>query len=133
MPAIPGINVLLVEDEIIIAMLVERQLSQLGCRVIGRVTTGENAVQFVRETKPDLIFMDIKLAGPMSGIDAYRQIREFTFVPVVFMTAYGTPQIRADVTACSPLDFLEKPLPQQRLQDALRHYKANFGEPISLD
>jgi CheY-like chemotaxis protein len=69
----------------------------------------------------------------MTGIDAYRMIREFTFVPVVFMTAYGTPQIRADVAAYSPRDFLAKPLPQQRLQEALRHFKATNGEPINLD
>jgi CheY-like chemotaxis protein len=128
-----SIQILLVEDEIIIAMLVERQLSQLGCKIIGRVTTGENAIQFVQETRPDLIFMDIKLAGTLNGIEAYRAIREFTFVPVIFMTAYGTPQIKAEVAACSPLDFLEKPLPQLRLMDAIKHYKATYGEPIDLD
>ena len=113
-----SIRVLVVEDEVIIAMLIERQLAQLGCRVIGRVTTGENAVEFVHETRPDLIFMDIKLAGKITGTEAYRQINTFTQVPVIFMTAYGTPLIQAEVASLHPIDFIEKPLPQVRLQAA---------------
>lgn len=133
MASVNSIRVLLVEDEIIIAMLVERQLTQLGCRVIGRVTTGEKAVQFVGESRPDLIFMDIKLAGALNGIEAYRQICLFTSVPVIFMTAYGTPQIKAEVAACNPLDFLEKPLPQVRLQEAIKLFKLRYGEPVELE
>ena len=125
-------KILIVEDDGIIAAQLQDTLTGLGYTVLGPVESGEAALAAVKAQPPELVLMDIKLAGALNGIQAYRSIREFTFVPVVFMTAYGTPQIKAEVASCTPLDFLEKPLPQLRLMEVIKHYKATYGEPIEL-
>ena len=61
-------TILVVEDEPMIAMGIERMLNEWGYTVAASVMTGEEAVEAVRNEPPDLILRDIVLAGPMDGI-----------------------------------------------------------------
>jgi CheY-like chemotaxis protein len=82
-------RILIVENEGITAMDADQILRDLGHEVVGIAITGEDAFELAIQYEPDLILMDIKLAGDMSGTEAARKIREIYDIPVVYITAYG--------------------------------------------
>jgi CheY-like chemotaxis protein/DNA-directed RNA polymerase specialized sigma24 family protein len=81
-------SVLVIEDEPIIAMDLERLVTELGHTVAGNARTREEAVQMARRTRPGLVLADIKLADGSSGLDAVQDILKSFEVPVIFITAY---------------------------------------------
>jgi len=83
------INLMLVEDERIVAFDLKRQLQGFGYHVSSVVASGEQAVSRITAEKPDLILMDIHLEGTMDGIEAAIQIRASHQIPVIFPTAYA--------------------------------------------
>ena len=70
------VKVLIVEDEQVVAENLEQRLRELGYQLSGSVTSGEEAVDLAAERQPDVVLMDIHLAGRMSGIEAARRIWE---------------------------------------------------------
>ena len=63
-------NILVVEDESIVAKDIQHSLKKLGYTVLGICNSGADAIKLASETKPDLVLMDIMLKGDMSGIEA---------------------------------------------------------------
>ncbi len=82
-------RILVVEDEAIIAMDLAATLRGQGCVVIGTTATGEESIARAGAERPDLVLMDIRLRGPMNGLEAARVIEARWGIPVVFLTAYG--------------------------------------------
>lgn len=81
-------NVMIIEDETIIALDLENLVVETGHNVVGIATTRDEAIRMAQACKPDLILTDIQLADDSSGIDAAAAIlREFD-IPVIFITAY---------------------------------------------
>jgi CheY-like chemotaxis protein len=79
-------NILIVEDDMIIAMDIQERLESFGNSVPTIVTTGEEAISKTPELKPDLIIMDIGLKGSMNGIETVEKIRENFKIPVIYLT-----------------------------------------------
>ena len=72
-------KILIVEDEMIIGANISLQLSKLGYEVTGIISKGEDALNHVRQNRPDMIIMDIQLKGKMDGVDTAMAIqREFS-------------------------------------------------------
>jgi CheY-like chemotaxis protein len=84
----PGGKLLIVEDEGILAMNLRTILSDLGYQVLGISTTGERAVELAYELLPDLVIMDIKLAGDIDGIEAARRIKNNIGSHIIFLSAH---------------------------------------------
>lgn len=103
-------KVLIVEDEMIIALMIEKMIINLGHTVIDKVTTGEAAIEVAEKSKPDIILMDIRLQGELDGIEAMERIREHSEVPVIFITGNSDESYRKRVEKTDPLDFLTKPI-----------------------
>ena len=82
-------NILVVEDERIVARGIEKQLKGLGYEVAGLASAGKEAVQLAAEVQPDLVLMDIRLSNEMDGVEAANQIRTWLHIPSVFLTAYS--------------------------------------------
>ncbi len=79
-------QILIVEDDAIIAMDIENQLKSLGYGVTAKVAHGEDAIKEIKENAPDLVLMDIVLKGEMDGIEGADKIRSQFDIPVVFLT-----------------------------------------------
>ena len=96
------IKILIVEDEPVLALDLAKKLNKLGYEVIDIVATGELAVNLVKKTQPDLIFMDIKLKGAIDGIETATQILQIKDIPIVYLTAYVDEETveRAENTGC---------------------------------
>ncbi|MEI6842810.1 MAG: response regulator [Methanomicrobiales archaeon] len=108
-------SVLIVEDDFIVAKVIEKNLVELGYAVAGLVATGEEAIAKAGSERPDLVLMDIQLQGEMDGIAASEKIHTAFHIPVIFLTALSDPQTfdRALVTA--PYGYIIKPFNQNTL------------------
>jgi CheY-like chemotaxis protein len=84
-----------------------------------RAATGPEAIQQALAHRPDLVLMDIRLRGPMDGIEAAAVIRTRLDLPVVYLSASVDALTRARADATHPAGFLRKPFSDQDLQDAL--------------
>ncbi len=82
-------RILIVEDEFAVAMELEDHLGALGYTVVDHVMTGAAAIDRAAGADLDLVLMDVRLDGPMDGVEAARTIRKDHPLPVVFVTAYS--------------------------------------------
>ena len=112
-------KILVVEDERIIARNIEDLLSP-DFDVLELVVTGEEAVQKSEELKPDLVLMDIVLAGEMDGIEAANQIMERFSIPVVYLTAYFDEKKLKRTMAAAPFGYIIKPFKSKELEVTIR-------------
>ncbi len=117
-----NIKILLVEDEVITAMLMQSQLTGLGYVISQHVTTGENAIVSARENPPDIILMDIALAGEIDGIEAAAEIRSKSNIPVIFITGYEDQNNKERAGNTHPLEYLIKPLNVNKLKILIDAY-----------
>jgi DNA-directed RNA polymerase specialized sigma24 family protein/CheY-like chemotaxis protein len=81
-------DILIIEDEPLIALDIEDTITSLGHRSLGIARTRAEAVKLIRETRPQLVLSDIQLADGSSGIDAVNDILGSFDVPVIFITAF---------------------------------------------
>jgi diguanylate cyclase (GGDEF)-like protein/PAS domain S-box-containing protein len=129
-PAVP--NLLVVEDESVVAMDLDGQLHDMGYRVVGCVDNGRDAIARAHADKPDLILMDIVLKGDMDGIAAASAIGSELHIPVLFLTAYSDDQTVARAARAWPYGYLTKPFQNRELRAgievALR--KASFERAL---
>ncbi|SRR5690606_31688555 len=79
-------SVLIVEDELIIALDLKSSLKKLGFKVLNSVNTGEKAITVTKNHSPSIVLMDVNLKGKLNGIDAAKEILSMD-IPVVFLTA----------------------------------------------
>ncbi len=113
------INVLIVEDENIVAKDIKETLEKKGYNVSGIVSTGEKAINKAEENHPDIVLMDIKLKGKMSGIDAAGVIKEKLDIPIIFLTAYADDSTVEKVKITEPYGYIIKPFKEQDLYTAV--------------
>ena len=106
----PPRRILVVEDEVMIAMCLELELTRAGYEVCQRVAKGEEAVCLAQHESPDCILMDIRLAGEIDGIEAAEQIQAFSSIPIIFMTGYPDKTVEERANVLNPLGFFVKPV-----------------------
>lgn len=108
-------KVSIVEDDAIIALLLEKKLQRLGYEVQFKCDNAECAIASMRNTPADLLLMDIKLASEMDGIDAVFEIRSFSDIPVIYLTGNADDQTRSRAMQTNPVAYLVKPIDMNEL------------------
>lgn len=108
-------NILIVEDEAIVAVDLYERLIQMGYEVEGIVDNGEDAIEIVREKNIDVIILDINLAGSISGIEAAKEIMQIKPVPVIYVTAYLDNKTFEHALKTYPLAYIVKPYEDMHL------------------
>jgi len=103
-------KILIVEDEVMLSAWLKIQLEDEGFLVCGCITTGGEAIEFVKNTKPDVILMDINLVGEIDGIEAAEKITEKLNIPIIFMTGYVESEIYKRAQKTKPVAYLTKPV-----------------------
>jgi len=112
-------RILVVEDEFAVAMELEDHLDTLGYTVVDHVMTGAEAVDRAAATDPDLVLMDVRLDGPMDGVEAAQTIRASAPIPVVFVTAYSDDETLQRATDTPPFGYVVKPFGERELYATL--------------
>ncbi len=103
-------KIMIVEDEGIVARDLARQLTDLGYDVVANAYSGEEALEKLRETLPDLVLMDIVLGGEMDGVQAAERITALSGTPVVYLTSYADDQTFGRATLTNPSGYILKPV-----------------------
>jgi PAS domain S-box-containing protein len=104
------VKIILVEDEEIVANYIEKQLVSAGHHLIASVNNGDAAIEKVKSLNPDVVLMDIKLIGPMDGIETASLIRKNYQVPVIFLTSLTDDESFQHAKTAEPFGYLTKPI-----------------------
>jgi len=127
------INLMLVEDERIVAFDLKRQLQAFGYRVESVVASGEQALSEAAENKPDLVLMDIHLEGGMDGIEAAAAIRANHHIPVIFLTAYAEDDTLRRALDSRPFGYLIKPCEGRELHATIQMALARREDEMAVE
>ncbi|MDD1695033.1 MAG: response regulator [Methanoregula sp.] len=102
-------KILIVEDNVIVAMELQARLRGAGYIVTGIAATGDTAVQNATTTRPDLLLMDITLKGEMDGVETVTRIQKEYQPAVIYITAYSNEDVMTRAMATHPHTYLTKP------------------------
>jgi DNA-binding NarL/FixJ family response regulator len=116
----PGLRVVVIEDEALVADFIVSVLEDTPHEVVGVAETGAEALRLAEAVRPDLALVDITLRGPMDGLELVQRLRErMPDLRVVFATGSHDPATRAKADALRPEGFLKKPFMPEHLVDVL--------------
>ena len=110
-----GERILVVENEKIIAIDLQRRLERFGYEVVGLAGSGQEAIHAARNHRLDLILMDIMLPGELDGIETAKIIRAELDIPIVFLTAYSDDGTLEHAKEAEPFGFILKPFKEKEL------------------
>src|SRR5262249_42581364 len=102
-------RILVVEDDFLVSMQIEAVLIEEGFDLIATATTADEAVKLTNSHRPELIVMDIRLAGKRDGIDAALEIFQEHGIRCIFATAHYDQHSRLRAEPSNPLGWLQKP------------------------
>lgn len=109
-------NILIVEDEMIQSILLEKLIKSLGYKVVGKVTTGADAIKMALKLKPDIITMDISLQDDIDGIMATKSIQDKSMIPVIYISGNSDQYNYKRAEKTNFIDFIPKPVNKESLE-----------------
>ena len=110
-----NLSIAVVSNESIISAALDNTLTTLGYRITGRWSTGDEALHKLSKSVPDLVLLDVELAGKLDGIETAAAIRRFSTVPLIFLTAGTNNGAYSRVREVRPSAMLTKPVRDQDL------------------
>lgn len=113
-------SILIVEDEALVASYIQEVLEESGFTIAGIASSGPEAISLASASPPDLALVDIKLAGPMDGIEVAQYMRNRFNVHSIFLSGVCDPETMARAKSATPLGFLEKPFRPSQVFNALQ-------------
>lgn len=113
------LNIMIVEDERIVAEHIHIALKSLGYYVSSILSSGEEAIKDIRKNTPDLILLDIKLNGNIDGVEAAERIRAQFDIPIVYITALGDETILQRAKMTEPFGYILKPVEERELKSVI--------------
>jgi DNA-binding LytR/AlgR family response regulator len=132
-----SVRILIAEDDWIIAKEISLTLQDLGFEVIGTFDTGEELLQKLPTLKPDLILLDIDLAGTMTGIDIAEKLKP-QGIPFIFLTAMADIQTIEKAKQTEPYAYLVKPVRAESLLSTIEislynfHRQKSNNQPVTV-
>ncbi|HTP65888.1 MAG TPA: PAS domain-containing protein, partial [Geobacteraceae bacterium] len=112
-------TVLIVEDEAIVAADLAGKLGLLGYEVVGTAASGKDAVDLACSLKPEVVLMDIRLQGPMDGIEAAEEIGSRFDVPLIYLTAHSDTATLDRAKLSGPFGYILKPFEERELSTTI--------------
>ena len=112
-------KIVIVEDEGLIAADLQGRLEREGYQVPGIAATAGEALHLVRAESPDLVLMDIRLAGELDGIQVADKVRQEFDIPVVYLTAYEDPETLQRASQTQAFGYIKKPIASASLRGSI--------------
>lgn len=124
-------RVVVVEDEALIRLDLVEMLTEAGYDVVGQASDGEAAIRVVRELRPDLVLMDIKMPL-LDGITAAEVLAADAIAPIVLVTAFSQSELVDRALAAGVHGYVVKPFSMAELRPAIEIAMARFTEATGL-
>lgn len=112
-------KILIIEDDLILALSLEMMLKRIGCREIVKVETGEDAIKTAETFQPELLLVDIQLGSGITGIEAVEIIQSKQDVPAIYVTGNSDQYYRSKAENTNFLEYLIKPITYRELDNIL--------------
>lgn len=113
------IRVFIIEDDFIHANRLEMYLEEMGYDLVGVAASAEEAINMIAATKPDLLLVDIHLAGDRDGVQMVEQLNKKKPIPVIFITSYRDKDTFDRAKLTDPYAYIIKPYDKETLQAAI--------------
>jgi PAS domain S-box-containing protein len=110
-----NLQILIVEDESIVAMDLRHRLENYGYTVVGHAVSGNAAIKLAGDKKPDVILMDIQLKGDLDGIQSAEIIKEEFDIPILFLTAFADRPTLERAKLTEAFGYILKPYHEREL------------------
>lgn len=118
-------NILIVEDEAIVALATKMMLTNLLHNPVATVSSGDAALHVLNEKAVDLVLLDIKLKGNLSGLDVAKKIRETRSIPILFVTGNSDLKTKDETMSIGNSGILRKPILTEELQNSISNLLNN--------
>ncbi|MEG3879420.1 ATP-binding protein [Microcoleus sp. herbarium7] len=126
------INILIVEDELLIAKNLSHKLQKLGYQIADIVSSGADAIQRAGELKPDLILMDIVIKGDIDGIETAAIIHQKLDIPIIYTTAYADDETLQRAENTGSYGYLLKPFKEREVHATIKIALSKYQEAVNL-
>ena len=127
------LKILVVEDDAIIAQLIEHYLIQFGYQVIDIIHNGDRALDAIHNLQPDLVLLDINLEGTKDGIDIATIIEQKHRIPYLFITALSDALTINRLRNLNPLAYIVKPFKEEDLKVSIALGMSTYQRSQSSD
>ena len=112
-------KILIVEDEAVSALLIKKILEMEGHSVCDIAASGPDAIKSASRHQPDYVLMDVRLTGPMSGIEAAREIVKSQDCKIIIMSGYSSDELSDELSSIDTMAVFTKPVEIAQLRSAL--------------
>ncbi|MCK9152549.1 response regulator [Methanobacterium alcaliphilum] len=109
-------KIMVVEDEEILRLGTTLHLKSFGYEVVGNFSSGEEALEKLLDIKPDVVLMDIELAGNWNGITTAGKIKEKWDVPIIYVSVHADSKTIEHAKSTKPFRYMRKPFNDEELQ-----------------
>jgi len=125
-------KILVVENEAIISLRLQKMLTEIGYDAVGIAYSGEEALEKARSLRPDLILMDIMIPGKFDGIRVAEMVKSEFNIPVIFLTAFSEDRIIERAKKVTPYGYVLKPFQDGELKATIEvaFYKKDMEEKL---
>ncbi len=130
--AADAVRIVLAEDEAIIRMDLRETLEEEGYTVVGETSRGDQVLDMVRDKRPDVAILDVKMPGT-DGITAAARIRDEQLCAVLLLTAFSQRELIAQAADAGALAYLVKPFERAELVPAVEVALVRFRELVALN
>lgn len=115
----PKGRILVVEDEALIALDIAETLSDAGYEVVGIAPRCRTALEYVEKNRPDLVLVDVQLAGTHNGVETAAMIRQRYGIPCLFVSSQPARELAIHAAATDAVGWLPKPASAERIRRAV--------------
>ena len=125
-------RLLIVEDDFLLASALQELLGDSGFEVVGTAGSGAAALSLAKDRDPQLALIDIRLVGPIDGIELACRFRDEYRIATIFLSGLADPEARERAMIAEPLGFLRKPYRASQVYNAIeqalqRHFPSSSG------
>ena len=124
------VNILIVEDEGIVALELQESLQKEGFDVAAIVDNGQEALEVIKERNIDMVLLDINIKGAWDGIETALQLRKHKTIPFIYVTAYADNNTFERAKATMPSAYLIKPFRINDLRKAIELAMFHFTQQM---
>ena len=128
-------KVLIVEDEMIVAMDIRNALRKMDFDITGMASSYDEVIQSISKSRPDIIIMDIHLENSIDGIEIATEIQKIDNIPIIYLTAFTDDDTIKRAVRTNPVGYLNKPFNRDEIKSNIHLglYKANEANRVEVD